>query len=62
MIQQLRGWPVPIGVSDTSRVAVRVRTLPAGVETTAQVLTVRLGTVLALLPKEVAVGEAEVQK
>jgi uncharacterized protein (TIGR03437 family) len=60
MIQQLRGGPVPIGVVDPSRVAVRVRTLPAGAETTAQVLTVRLGTVLALLPKEVPVGEAEV--
>jgi hypothetical protein len=39
---------------------VRVRPLPAGEEMTAPVLSAGIGSFLALLPKDVPVGEAEV--
>jgi len=59
LIQQMRGNSIPIGV-DASRIAVRVRPQPAGAEMTAPVLTVGLGSLLALLPKDVPAGAAEV--
>lgn len=59
VIQQMRGGPVGIGV-DPSRVTVQVRPLPSGTPMTAQVLAAGIGTVLAMLPADVPLGEAEV--
>lgn len=59
MIQQLRGGPVAVG-GDLSRFGVQVRALPGGEAVAAQVLDVRLSSVLALFPKSIPPGEAEV--
>ncbi|MCC6858958.1 MAG: hypothetical protein IT158_10360 [Bryobacterales bacterium] len=58
-IQIVRGGPVPVGI-DPSRLAVSVRPVSGSAEIAAPVLRTGVGAILALLPKQVPAGEAEV--